>query len=389
MPFGLKTSAEEFQRRLEQSLEGLEGVCCVADDILVYGEGDTEAEAMKDHNKKLHQLLKRCKDKNIKLNKKKAKIQKKEVQFMGHMISNKGLQPDSSKVKAVLQMPKPEDVTGVRRVIGFVNYLSKFMPQLSDMCEPLRKLTQKDTEWHWTEQHDKTMQEIKQAITQQPVLRYYDREEELVLQTDASATGLGAALMQQGQPIAFASRALTDAETRYAQIEKELLAVVWGLEKFQQYTYGRHTTIQSDHKPLEIIQKKPLHKAPKRLQRILLRKQAYNCTIIYRPGKDMQLADTLSRAYIPATPGDKQDQLNQDLEDVHVVKDLPITESRLREIITATEEDPEMQKLKATIMKGWPDDKKKLPPEVIKYYNFREKLTYHESMIMKGVRTIV
>jgi len=116
--------------------------------------------------------------------------------------------------------------------------LSKFLPKLSDLCEPLRKFTVQNVEWYWLETHEKAVSDIKKLVCTSPVLKYYDPKEELTLQCDASLTGLGASLLQNGQPIAFASRALTDVETRYAQIEKEMLAVVFGLERFHQYTYG-------------------------------------------------------------------------------------------------------------------------------------------------------
>ena len=109
----------------------------------------------------------------------------------------------------------------------------------------------KDLEWHWTEHQDQAFQRIRQLVTKAPVLKYYEPTEELTLQSDASQTGLGAVLTQNGQPLAFASRALSDTETRYAQIEKELLSVVFGLEKFHQYTDGRKVTVQTDHKPLK------------------------------------------------------------------------------------------------------------------------------------------
>jgi hypothetical protein len=154
-------------------------------------------------------------------------------------------------------MPKPTNVSGVRRIIGFVTYLSKFLPKLSDICEPLRKLTLKDSEFCWLDNHDNALDEIKRLITAKPVLKYYDPKLHLVLQSDASETGLGATIMQENQPIAYAS------EARYAQIEKELLSVIFGLERFHQYTYGRTVQVRSDHKPLESILKKALHATPK------------------------------------------------------------------------------------------------------------------------------
>ncbi|KAJ8036533.1 hypothetical protein HOLleu_20539 [Holothuria leucospilota] len=247
---------------------------------------------MQDHDEKVKKLMERCREINLRLNNGKVRFKKDEVAFMGLLITNHGLKPDPKKVEAVTKMPKPTDVQSLQRFIGFVTYLSKFLPQLSDACEPLRKLTLKDAEWSWHEVHENASDHIKKLVTSQPVLKYYDLAKELTLQSDASETGLGATLMQEGHPIAFASRALSHVETRYAQIERELLSVIFGLERFHQYTYGHHVTVQTDHKPLESIVKKPLYKAPKCLQRMLLRMQEYDVTLGYRPGKQMQLADT-------------------------------------------------------------------------------------------------
>jgi hypothetical protein len=126
-----------------QAVEGLPGMLSIADDILVYGEGDTEEDAIHDHDQKLTALMKRCRERRLLLNKDKLRLREKEVRFGGHLIMADGLKPDPEKVKAVNEMPNPSDVTGVRRFLRFVNYLSKFLPSLSDICEPLRKLTDK------------------------------------------------------------------------------------------------------------------------------------------------------------------------------------------------------------------------------------------------------
>ena len=122
-------------------------------------------------------------------------------------------------------------------------------------------------EWFWTDVHDDAVRQVKLLVTNAPVLKHFDSTESLTLQCDASDKVLGAVLLQKGQPIAYASRALTDAETRFAQIEKELLAVVYGLHT---YTYGREVTVESNHKHLEVF-KKTLHRAPKRLQGMFMR----------------------------------------------------------------------------------------------------------------------
>lgn len=170
-----------------------------------------------------------------------------------------------------MDMPRPTDVEGVQRLNSFVNYLAKFLPRLADSMEPIRRLTHKDVEWNWTEEQEDALQEVKGLVTEAPVLSYYDLSSDLAIQCDASQKGLGAALLQNQKPVAYASQALTETETRYAQIEKEMLAMVYALEKFNQFTYGRHVTVYSDHKTLKGIRKKPLTCVPKRLQGMIMR----------------------------------------------------------------------------------------------------------------------
>ena len=150
---------------------------------------------------------------------------------------------------------------------------------------------------------------MKQLITNHPVLRYYDVSKEVTLQCDASQSGLGAALLQEGQPVAFASRAFTATEKNYAQIEKELLAIVHACERFDQYLFGREVTVETDHKPLEAILRKPLLTAPKRLQRMMMRLQNYQLKVVYKKGQEMYIADTLSRAYLPLPNHMSQNEL--------------------------------------------------------------------------------
>ena len=224
----------------------------------------------------------------MKLNKKKLQFLCKEIPYTGHLVTadglkgdpadgtcrsarGDGLKPDPEKIEAVRNMPKPDNVKAVRRFCGFANYFAKLLPQLAEVSGPIQQLTRKEGLWQWQHEHDAAFENVKELVTQAPLLKYYNPEEELTVQCDASEKGLGATLMQNGHPIAFASCALTDPETRYAQIEKEMLAVVFAFQKFDQCVYGRPVTVQSDHKPLAAISKKPLRSAPKRLQGMLLK----------------------------------------------------------------------------------------------------------------------
>ena len=172
-----------------------------------------------------------------------------------------------------------------------MNYLSKFLPKLSDVSAPLRELTIGQSKFTWAKQHDEAFATIQQLVIQHPVLKFYNIEE-VTIQTDASDKGLGAVLLQSGQPVAFASRTLSPTEKNYATIEKECLAIVFACERFNQYLARREKiSIEIDHKPLESIFKKSLLSAPCRLQRMLLRLQRFNLSVSYKPGSQMFLAD--------------------------------------------------------------------------------------------------
>ena len=205
MPFGISSAPEVFQRRIHELIEGLRGVEVVADDFVAIGFGDTIEEAMQDHDRNLAGLLQWCEQQQVRLNVDKIKFRMHEVPFIGHIATKDGLSVDPCKVQAIVDMPPPKDVTAIQRLLGLTQYLSKFLPHLSDITKPLRELTQKDTAWMWDHMHQQALDDLKKAVTNTPVLRYYTLQEEVTLQCDASQTGLGAALMQNGQPVAYAS----------------------------------------------------------------------------------------------------------------------------------------------------------------------------------------
>ena len=384
LPFGTNVSAEIFQKHLNMALDGLESAYPIADDILVYGSGNSLEEANADHMKNLRSLLQRCRERGIKLSRKKAEIGLSETCFHGHLITRDGLKPDPKKVEAIAKLSAPTNVEEVQRLNGTVNYLARFMPHLSHVMEPIRQLTRHDVSWNWSSVQDQAFDKVKTLITSAPVLNYYDPQAELVIQCDASEKGLGAALLQHGKPVAYASRALTDAETRYAQIEKEMLAVCYSLEKFHQYTFGRHTRIDSDHKPLESIIKKPLSKAPKRLQGMLLRAQQYDIEIVYKRGKDMHIADMLSRSYLPNTESNQTE-----FEKVNMVDFLPIRDERLQQIRQAVDNDEVTCQLRQIIQHGWPDNKEQLPAQLVPYFSSRDEMSVQDGLIFKGQRIVI
>lgn len=291
LPFGVSSASEVFQCAVAQMLEDLEGMVNVTDDILVWGETTEE------HDQRLIKLLESAREWNLKLNKSKCQIRTSKIRYLGHIISEEGLKPDDEKERAIVQMPPPENKQALMGFMDMVQYLSQFIPNVSDVSNPLRKLLEDDVQWHWEEEQRESFIKKKNLLTNAPALKFFDVQKPVTLSVDTSSEGIGAVILQDNKPVAYGSRAFTDAQKRYAQIEKELLAIVYGCEKFHQYIYGKEVGVESDHKPLESIFKKSLHQAPPRLQRMLLRLQRYTLKVAYKPGKEMHIADALSQAY--------------------------------------------------------------------------------------------
>ena len=179
-----------------------------------------------------------------------------------------------------------------------VNYFSPFIPNKAELTEPLRQLVKDKVPFTWHRAQKEATKRIKAVLSSQVILRYYDENKPLTIQADASQDGLGACFLQEGQPISYSSRSMTDTEKRYAQIEKEMLAIVFATQRFHHYIYGIDVTVHSDHKPLESIQHKELSKVSPRLQNMLMKLLCYRINIVYKPGKQMHIADVLSRAHL-------------------------------------------------------------------------------------------
>ena len=199
---------------------------------------------------------------------------------------------------------------------------------------------------------------MKEKLTTTPVLAFYDVNKEVTLSVDASRDGLGAVILQQGLPIEYASKALNKTQQNYAQIEKEALAIVFACERFHQYIVGKSVRIESDHKPLETIFAKPLSQCPARIQRMRLRLQVYDIKVQYKPGKELWIADALSRAFIK----DGTHFKDQDIEaSICLVKEnLPMSAEKFNQFKIETSKDPQLQALIKQTMEGWTNSKKKL-----------------------------
>lgn len=386
LPFGIASAPEVFQKRANEIFGDIPDVFVIFDDLLIAAASDEE------HEQTLRKVFERAREKCVRFNRNKIQLRVRQCKYIGHLLTPEGICPDPDKVKAISDMAPPADAKELHRLQGMVTYLSKFVPHLADLTAPLRQLLRKGVSWSWTSQHERAFSDIKQAVTSTPVLQYFDPSKPVVIQTDASSTGLGSCLLQDGKPIEFTSRALTDAETRYAQIEKELLAIVFACIKFHQYIYGRPVTVQSDHKPLESVFQKTIASTTPRLQRMLLRLLEYNISVQYTPGREMHIADTLSRSYLREEPPSRVErEIAEDtvISISTIIADAPVSNSRLDKIRQECARDEEIQLLREYLHNGFPGDNSKLSGNLRQYRALASDLYEQDGLILHNNRIVI
>ncbi|XP_029701916.1 uncharacterized protein K02A2.6-like [Takifugu rubripes] len=391
LPFGISSAPEHFQKRLSQMLTGLEGTVCHADDILVFGTSREQ------HDHRLSKVLERLQQEGLTLNKDKCEFAVDRVKFLGHIVSAQGLEPDPSKIKAITDMPTPTDIAGVRRYLGMVNYVGKFSPRIAELSQPIRELLKADSDWAWGSMQQRAFEELRRELSSPTILAQYSPNRATKVAADASSFGLGGVLSQkqlsgEWRPVAFISRSMTEAECRYAQIEKEALALTWACERFQSYLIGMDFLIQTDHKPLiSLLGSRALDDLPPRILRFRLRLLRFTYKIEHVPGKNLITADALSRAPIRAPLLPEEKQLEKDVGAYvnQVVEHLPASEGRLAQIRTAQDTDSVCNRLKNLVQNGWPDQRKALTPELQLYWQYRQDLLLADGLLMKGDRLVI
>jgi hypothetical protein len=290
--FGISCAAEIFQNAISKVLNGIPGTINVSDDILIY------AATKEEHDDRLHQVLCRLQEKGMTLNRKKCLFAVPSLVYLGFKFSAAGVSPDPGKVRDIKECVPPSNPTEMRSLLGLANYCARFIPNFATMTSPLRELTRKNVTWEWTPRHAEVLKNLKESLTSEAVMDYFDPAKKSHVIVDASPVGVAAMLTQPDESgphiIAYASRALTAVEQRYSQMEREALAVVFGCERFHLYLAGTEFTIITDHKPLEPMFNNPFTALPARIERWVLRLQQYHMNVEYSPGKDNP-ADYASR----------------------------------------------------------------------------------------------
>ena len=247
--FGVSAAPAIFQRTMDCLLQGIPQVAAFQDDLLITGDTDES------HILHLREVLHRLDAEGFRLNKDKCEFMLPEVTYLGHRITAEGIKPTADKVKAVQEAPTPKNATELKSFLGLVNFYGKFLPHLSSVLSPLNCLLRKNIVFRWGEQHAQAFKKVKEMLLSADLLIHFNPDLEVTLSCEASGVGLGAVLAHKlpdgtERPIAYASRSLNKAEQNYSNIEREALAVTFGVKKFRDYLYGRHFWLYTDHKPL-------------------------------------------------------------------------------------------------------------------------------------------
>ena len=380
LPMGSKVASDIFQRMLDSVYIGLPGVTGIADDMVIFDRNEEE------HDRNLILFLETTRKNGLVLNKKKLQFKKEEVSFFGHRWNSTGISPDPKKTESILKMQFPSDKETMHSFLGLVNFLNRYTPKLAELCSPLRKLILKDSHYSPGDPEHAAFDAIKAEFKKKIILPYFDRNKETILQTDASKKGFGAVILQEEQPIYYASRALTSAEKNYQNLEREAQAAVWGMEKFHYFLYGRKFILQTDQKPLVSIFRKHMIDVSPRIQRITIQAWQYDFVPQHIPGRINVRADSLSRV----TPLEFQDSnAEKDIRAVNFLQYSSIEERERDEMLQETFKDKELQSLKHYISTGWPAKRSQIPVSLHPYWNFRDELTVESGILMKNSKVLI
>lgn len=376
--FGINCAPEIFQKTIEQVLSGCEGCLVYIDDVVVFGATKDE------HDMRLKKVLQRLDEFNVLLNKDKCVFCTTGLEFLGHRLSKDGITPTSDKIESIKKFREPITSEEVRSFLGLVNYVGKFIPNVATITEPLRNLTKTGVKFEWGDTQRNSFKQLKEMLSDNTSLGYYNMKDRTQIIADASPVGLGAVLIQFDangpRVISYASRSLSETEQKYAQTEKEALALVWAVERFHFYVFGKNFELVTDHKPLETLFS-PRSKPCARIERWVLRLQGYRFNVIYKPGKT-NIADPLSRLAIDTSTCENR----MNMSDHYINLILTHSEPKaitLREISEMSSTDECIQAVKKAIFEGvW--------AEVASPYKIiQNELCFADDILLRGNRIAI
>lgn len=375
LPFGLSASPGLFQGYMNKLLDNIPNVIAYQDDILVLSPDEAT------HLDTLRRVLRTLQDAGIKLNTDKSVFFTSSVNYLGYVFDSTGVHPNSDKIRAIIEAPEPSNIKQTQAFLGMCNFYSRFIPNYSDVMQPLYQLLKKEVEFTWNQEQQKCFELIKNMFRERNVLKLYDPNHETLLETDASNYGIAAVLMQREKstapwsPVQFASRTLNQAERNYSNIEREGLSVLFGVEKFRKFLLGCRFIIRNDHMPLKKLfahNKNISTTCSARLQRWALRLSQYSYEFQYSKGTDNVNSDCLSRLPLP----DIRSQC-EPYEIIFNVNSLEESIVTCENVEIHTNQDPNLVTLKKYIKFGFPSNCNN--PELRKF-----KSSISQMSMMKG-----
>jgi len=377
LPFGIKTAPALFQSTMETILAGLNGVEIYQDNIYIHASTKTEHDAL------LARVKQILTDNNFELNTGKCHISKRELQVLGAIVNGKEIRPDPKKVEAIAKIDRPKNVKELRSFLGMVEFYGRFIRNLSQIREPLSRLTRKELKFEWGQEQENSFNHLKKCLSEKPVLAMFDVRKEIKLICDASPYAIAAVIEQEGRPVIYVSKTLSVAERNYAQIEREALAIVWAVKRLHKYLVGNKFVLLTDNQPVSFIfkpQKAIPSIAAARIQRWAIFLMAYNFTIKHINGTSNLVADFLSRnRYVSS---------QEETFDVHSLSHAQVPSGISKtEVLNASKRDFHLRRLFIATKFGW--TRKHAQKELYQFASFRNELSICDSLLYRGARLVI
>ena len=403
--FGVNSAAEIFNEEVRKIVQHEPNAISIYDDILVFGPTQEE------HDKALRHVLELWRQHSLTLSIKKSRFNLRSVKFFGKVFSEKGISPDPDKVAALHAAGPPNTAAEVRSFLFFAGASADFISGFAQITAPLRELIKDGTQFHWTPEHQQAFEQTKTMMSSDTSMAYFDPSRKTKLKTDAGPKGIAVTLKQldpesgHWRPVTYRSRALTDTEQRYSQLEKEAKAVEWGVFINQIYLYGLREAfdIDTDHKPLVPLFMGHKSTAPIRIERMRVRLQGFNYRLNYVAGKKAGMesneADYTSRHPEPMTATAKGEHDKPEFElremeevfeqDIRAVVKCSLPDALTwDEILQGTMNDPELTAVKEAITRGYltTDDKKRWGHKFDPVFT---ELAVVGGLVVRGARIVV
>lgn len=385
LPYGIKTAPSLWQRAVENVLRGIEGIHIYYDDILVAGRN------IEEHNRRLELVFQRIAEHGLKLKLAKCSFLQSEVSYLGHVIDGKGTRPNPAKLDSILQTEAPKDKSKIRSYLGLLNFYRRYLPGLAETVAPMHALLKNHVKFDWSEKVNQSFEQSKTLLRESRLLVHYDPNLPVRLTCDASRIGVAAVLSHniegEDRPVQFASQKLTPTQVLYPQIEREGLAIIFGLEKFRHYLYGRKFVLVTDNQALSKIfspEKGLPVMTAERIQRWALKLSSFDYSVEWKRSSENK-ADFLSRYPAQKAPdGYKEEQVAF----VFKLAELKLPVTSLQ-VAKATSKDMLLYKVLRLISQGWPDRLCTEDQELVPFFNRRNELSTMSGVIMWSNRVVV